>query len=160
MFSFIRDFEDSWFGPWKYLFLGDWSDSKHLDLVQKKLVDDLKSKYKVSVPESVLKVIVGGVNYACQREECVSQIILNKGCYVGGIGDRHSESSKLLSKNCDGIKRVSQSIFKLINETANDVEEREFANRQPIILVLDFEVQVSFFIPWLISSHANLTVTT
>lgn len=130
-YSCIRDLEDTWFGPWKYLLWGEWSECKHLDLVQNKLADDLKVKCKVEVHESLLRVILAGGKYACQSKECVSQLILNKGCYIGGVECNIDELS---------------GAFELILETIHDIEEDVCVNREPIILVLDYEVQVGFWI--------------
>lgn len=79
--------EDLWFGPWKVLLLGEFSDNKHIDSVHKKLMNDLKFESKVDVHESILKVIIGGAgpHVASQHEEWVSEMMMKKGCYVGGI---------------------------------------------------------------------------
>ncbi|PON45962.1 Peptidase C50, separase [Trema orientale] len=49
-------------GPWKYVLVGEeCQGSKQLDPVHKKLVFDLKSKSKMDVNESILKLILGGL---------------------------------------------------------------------------------------------------
>ncbi|KAL4588484.1 hypothetical protein LXL04_001375 [Taraxacum kok-saghyz] len=77
--DFLKDMEDSWFGPWKVLLLGD--------SVQK------KSESDESIP---------------------------KGCYIGGLKDE-----------------THDLILNAISE--------EVADRKPVILVLDFQIQM---LPW------------
>ncbi|KAK9290720.1 hypothetical protein L1049_008894 [Liquidambar formosana] len=140
----LRDLEDSWLGPWKYLLLGEWSDCRRLDSIKKKLVHDLKCKYKVDVNESLLKGILGGAKYAFEKEECFSQIFLNKGCYIGRVRYHDGERCETLLDTC-GVESLSGLAFQLILEAANELEEEECVNREPIILVLDCEVQM---LPW------------
>ncbi|KAA8545541.1 hypothetical protein F0562_020325 [Nyssa sinensis] len=143
--KFLRDLEDLWLGPWKYLLLGEWSDSKLLDLVQKKLVHDMKNKCEVDVQENLLKVILGGAKSVCEREEFVMKLILNKGCYIGRVGYCDQESCGSSSSMDHEVESLSHLAFKLILEAAHEIEEEECLNREPIILVLDFEVQM---LPW------------
>ncbi|XP_059648132.1 separase [Cornus florida] len=139
--KFLRVLEDTWFGPWKFLLLGEWSECRHLDSVQKKLVHDLKYKYKMDVQDSLLKVILEGAKYTCENEECVLQLILNQGCYVG-VGYERGRCGTS-SRVHDGVESQSHMIFKRIFEAANEVEVCE--DREPVILVLDSEVQM---LPW------------
>lgn len=119
--------EDTWFGQWKYLLGGEYSDCTYLNITLGKLADDLKVKFNVEVQESLLRVIMAGGRYACQSKECVSQLILNKGCYIGGV-----------ECNFDELSGASE----LILETIRGIEDDGGVNREPIILVLDYEVQV------------------
>ncbi|KAK3002113.1 hypothetical protein RJ639_021722 [Escallonia herrerae] len=143
--KFLRDLEDSWFGPWKYLLWGELSDGSNLDSVRKRLADNLKTFYNVDTHDSLLKVILEGAKYACQREECVSQLIMNKGCYICGYGYCDNKMSRSSSNTGSEVESVSQSIFKLVHETVHDIEEEVCTNREPVILVLDYEVQM---LPW------------
>lgn len=71
--KFLRDLEDSWFGPWKFLLLGEWSGCEHQES-QKKLMHNLKVKCKVDAHESLTKVIVGGArrkHFAANSEQRV-----------------------------------------------------------------------------------------
>ncbi|GFY89325.1 separase [Actinidia rufa] len=143
--NFLRDLEDSWFGPWKYLLLGELSGSKHQELVQRKLMHNLKVKCKVDAHESLLNVVVGGAKHACEREECVLQLILSKGCFIGGVGNCSQTLQGTLADTCDGDESLSKMAFNLILEASKEVEEQECLNREPVILVLDFDVQM---LPW------------
>ncbi|KAK6915925.1 hypothetical protein RJ641_018786 [Dillenia turbinata] len=129
----LRELEDSWMGSWKYLLLGELSYSKKLDTVNKKLVHDLKIKCKMDVNQNLLRPILGSGKDACENEFFVSQPLLGKGCCVGGV-------------ECfDGrIPKISPEIFQLIVGATNAREE-ECMKREPIILVLDSEVQM---LPW------------
>ncbi|KAL1827171.1 separase isoform X3 [Daucus carota subsp. sativus] len=127
---FLRDIEEKWFGPWKFLFCSDWSDCKHLDLAINKLADDLKVKCDVNLHESLLRVILAGGQHACDSSRCVPNLILNNGCHVDGVECNIDEMSM---------------VFKLILETIHEFEEDLCVNREPIILVLDHEIQM---LPW------------
>lgn len=137
-----RNIEDSWLGPWKYLLLGEWSDRKRLDIVYKKLVHDLKSKCKLDVNESLLRVILGGSKHAFEGEACISQQCLRCGCYVGRVGYCDEAKFGTLSNASNGVDKQSEVAFQLIQEAANELEGEDSINREPIILVLDCEVQV------------------
>ncbi|KAI3715733.1 hypothetical protein L6452_22720 [Arctium lappa] len=141
---FLRDMENLWFGSWKHLLLGEWID-KHLDSLQKKLMKDLKSKCKVDVHESILKLVIGGARHASQRVECLSQLILSRGCYVGGIECINGESPGEYSRKQDGFDNLSLSVSELILNAIHEIEEEDFADREPVILVPDFDIQM---LPW------------
>ncbi|XP_057465962.1 LOW QUALITY PROTEIN: separase-like [Actinidia eriantha] len=143
--NFLRDLEDSWFGPWKYLLLGELSGSKHQELVQRKLMHNLKVKCKVDAHESLLKVVVGGAKHSCEREECVLQLILSKGCFIGGVGNCSQKMQGTLADTCDGDESLSKIALNLILEASQEAEEEQCLNREPVILVLDFDVQM---LPW------------
>lgn len=142
MMASTRNIEDSWLGPWKYLLLGEWSNRKRLDIVYKKLVHDLKSKCKLDVNESLLKVILGGSKYAFEGEASISQQCLRSGCYVGRVGYCDEAKCGTLSNASNGVDKQSELAFQLIQEAANELEGEDSINREPIILVLDCEVQV------------------
>ncbi|KAF3975524.1 hypothetical protein CMV_001236 [Castanea mollissima] len=141
----LRNIEDSWLGPWKYLLLGEWSNCNRLDIVYKKLVRDLKSKCELDVNESLLKVILGGSKYAFEGEACISQQCLRSGCCVGRV--RYCDEAKCgtLSNASNGVDKKSELAFQLIQEAANELGGEDSINREPIILVLDSEVQM---LPW------------
>ncbi|KAL6964352.1 separase [Sarracenia purpurea var. burkii] len=101
--KFLRDLEDSWFGPWKFLLLGELCACKHQESIQKRLMHILKIKCEVDAHESL--------------------------CFIGGVG----------------LKSLSKRAFDLKLEASNEIEEKEGLNRDPVILVLDFDVQM---LPW------------
>ncbi|XP_071716106.1 separase [Rutidosis leptorrhynchoides] len=131
----LSDVESLWFGPWKHLLLGELSNQKQLDSVQKKLLKDLRSKCKLNVHEDIIKVVIGGGVHASQREECLGKIFLKKGCYIGGRG-------------CESPGEYSNSLSSVASELiSNAVREigDEDLDREPVILVPDFDIQM---LPW------------
>ncbi|CBI23880.3 unnamed protein product, partial [Vitis vinifera] len=143
----LRDLEDLWLGPWRYLLLGECLDCERLDLIHKKLVHDLKSKCKMDVNESLLKIILGSARYSHGREQCFLQLYLNKGCYIGRVGFYDEKTRcKVFSNPCDRVEKKSALANQLISGAAEELEEEESVNREPIILVLDCEVQVCLFL--------------
>ncbi|XP_020873224.1 separase isoform X2 [Arabidopsis lyrata subsp. lyrata] len=144
---FLRNLEASWLGPWRCLLLGEWSNYKLPASVQKKLVNDLKSKCKMEVNEMLLKVILGGGTDNFKGEACVAQLSLRNGCYVGRGGYLYEEDS---CKTPTAASNISESrhelALKLIHDAASKLGEQDgHENREPIILVLDPEVQM---LPW------------
>ncbi|KAJ4962506.1 hypothetical protein NE237_022445 [Protea cynaroides] len=141
--QFLRDIEDLWLGPWKCLLLGELSDSKHLDSVLTKLMDDLKHKCEFDVHETLLRVILGAAGCVTGTEACVSQLLLCNGCFGRGecCGEEISGSLSVTSAE---FKSMSGLTRQLILEAAIEVQE-ECSSREPIILVLDSEVQM---LPW------------
>nr|XP_043623197.1 separase [Erigeron canadensis] len=114
----LRDMEDLWFGDWKYLLLGELSDQKEVDTVQEKVMKDLKSKGKFDVQDSILRAVIGGGVHGLSQEECLSELITKKGCYIGG------------RKN---------------NNVIREVGDEDFVDREPVILVPDADIQM---LPW------------
>ncbi|XP_028110332.1 uncharacterized protein LOC114308846 [Camellia sinensis] len=136
-----RDLEDSWFGPIvQFLLLGEWSGCEHQES-QKKLMHNLKVKRKVDAHESLIKVIIGGAKHICEREESILQLILNKGCFIDEVGYCNQQRWGTYADTSDGVESLSKKALKLILEAAREVEEEECLNREPVILVLDFDVQ-------------------
>ncbi|KAJ0743876.1 putative separase [Helianthus annuus] len=125
----LRDMEDLWFGPWKHLLLGGPSDHKHFDLLPKKLRKDLKSKCKIDVHENIIKAVLRGGR---RQEDCLSELIIKKGCYVGG--------RELIN---DGS--LSSLVSDLLLSTMHEIGIEEYVDREPVILVPDFDIQM---LPW------------
>lgn len=126
----LRDLEDLWLGPWRYLLLGACLDCECLDLIHKKLVHDLKSKSKMDVNESLLKIILGSARYSHGREQCFLQLYLNKGCYIGKV-EFYDEKTrcKVFSNPCDRVEKKSALANQLISGAAEELEEEESVNR-------------------------------
>lgn len=125
--------ESLWFGPWKHLLLGEFSDHKHLDSVQKKLMKDLKSKCKVDVHEDIIKAVIGGGVHASQQEECLSEVFLKKGCYIGGRG---------CGSPGEYFSSLSSIVSELILNAIQEIGDENVVDREPVILVPDFNIQV------------------
>lgn len=145
-----RNLEASWLGPWRSLLLGEWSNYKLPESVQKKLVNALKSKCKMEVNEMLLRVILGGGTEILKGEACVAQLSLRNGCYVGRGGYLYEEDS---CKTPTAASNTSESrhglALQLIHEAASKLgQQDELENRDPIILVLDPEVQVGQLYPY------------
>ncbi|XP_058191839.1 separase isoform X2 [Rhododendron vialii] len=140
--KFLSDLEDLWFGPWKFLLLGEFSRSKQQESVLRKLVHNLKVKCNVDAQEGLVKVILGGAKHAREREEFILQLILGKGCFTGYSNQERCSAS---SDACHEDKSLSKRVFKLTLEASHEVDEGECLNREPVILVLDFDVQM---LPW------------
>ncbi|VVB12005.1 unnamed protein product, partial [Arabis nemorensis] len=145
--KFLRNLEASWLGPWRCLLLGDLSNYKLPDSVQKKIVNDLKSKCKMEVNEMLLRVILGGGIENFKGEACIAQISLRNGCYVGRGGYLYEEDSCKTPTTASNISESRHGLaLKLIHEAAAKLEQQDgHENREPIILVLDPEVQM---LPW------------
>ncbi|XP_010245919.1 PREDICTED: separase isoform X3 [Nelumbo nucifera] len=138
----LRDIEDSWLGPWKCLLLGEHSECKHLESVLQKLMDDLKHKSEDDAHENLLRVIFGGAVSVSEADEYVSQL-LHK-CYSGSSRCCGGEKCSAFSITCDGIESLSSKAQQLILEVASGLECK-CGNREPVILVLDSEIQM---LPW------------
>ncbi|XP_047307638.1 separase [Impatiens glandulifera] len=140
----LRDIEDLWLGPWKCLLLGEWSNCKLLNPVEKKLMRDLKTKYKLDVHESLLKIILSGTKYYGGEIEGTLQLILNKGCFIGGLWPDELKNESLCNKY-GGTEELANMVSKLILEASQDLVTQESLTKEPLILVLDFEIQM---LPW------------
>ncbi|XP_058007009.1 separase isoform X2 [Hevea brasiliensis] len=133
----LRKLEDLWLGPWRYVLLGELSNCKHLGSVQKKLMHNLRSKCKVDVNESFLKVILGGGKYALDGGDFVADLVsLEKGCFIG--------RALYSDETCQTLSNEFEGIQELLHDAVNELEVDSF-NREPVILVLDCDVQM---LPW------------
>ncbi|KAJ1434987.1 SEPARIN core domain [Sesbania bispinosa] len=141
----LRNLEDSWFGSWKCLLLGEWLNCKNFDSVLKNLVNDLRSRCKLDVNEGLLKIILGGSKYVCEGKTLVSQLCSKKDCYIAKVGYCDEARSGILLNAANGFGMSSEVAFELLNEALNELEVDDSVNREPIILVLDYEVQM---LPW------------
>lgn len=89
---------------------------------------DLKSKCKIEVHESIIKAVIRGAGHASQLEESFSELIMKKGCYIGG-------------RECQNDAKLS-SVSEILLNAMHGLREDDFVDREPVILVLDFEIQV------------------
>lgn len=127
------------------MLLGEFSNCKHLDSVQKKLIRNLKSKCKMDVNESFLKVILGG-RYALDGGDFFADLVyLEKSCFIGKTLYSDEETCQTLYNEPEGIEKLSDLAIQLLHDALNELEE-DSLNREPIILVLDCDIQVC--LPW------------
>ncbi|XP_056159390.1 separase isoform X2 [Syzygium oleosum] len=137
--------EESWLGPWRCLLLGGSLNCTRMDTVLKKLVCDLKRKCKINIDAGLLKVILGGVKLGSKREALIPLLQSNRTCYIGSINQYVEERDRIPSFACEGAGELSELAFQLIHEAIKELEEEDHMYGEPIILVLDSEVQM---LPW------------
>lgn len=137
-----RNLEDLWFGSWKCLLLGEWLNSKKFDLVLKNLANDLRSKCKLNVNEGILKIVLGGSKSISEGKTLFSQLCSKKDCYIAKGGYCAGPSSGIFLNAASKLVS-SEDAFELLNEALNVLEVDDYVNREPVILVLDSEVQVN-----------------
>lgn len=125
------------------MLLGEWLNCKKIDSVLKNLVKDLRSKCKLDVDEGLLKLILGGSKYICEGKTLVSSLCSKKDSYIAKVGYCDEARSGMLLNAANGFGMFSEVAFQLLNEAINMLEVDDSMNREPIILVLDYEVQVS-----------------
>lgn len=143
--------EGSWLGPWRCLLLGDHLNCERLELVVKKLKNDLKRTCKFEVHESLLKVILGGAQSLAESELCVSQLHSYNG-YLGRGGCCREDVFGSVSSS-DATRSVHGLSHQLILEAVSDIME-EATHREPVVLVLDANVQVCFgLLPILLNAN-------
>ncbi|XP_061982544.1 separase [Populus nigra] len=142
----LRKIEDSWLGPWRCVLLGDWFNCSRLDSIMKKLVHDLKSKCKINTNESFLKVILQGARHSFNEEGCISSLMsLKKGCFIAQAGYSEEKRCETFSEVSEGAKKLSDLAVQLVYDAVNELQEEESTIKEPVILVLDYEVQM---LPW------------
>lgn len=142
----LRKIEDSWLGPWRCVLLGDWFNCSRLDSIMKKLVHDLKSKCKINTNESFLKVILQGARHSFNEEACISSLMsLKKGCFIAQAGYSEEKRCETFSEVSEGAEKLSDLAAQFVYNAVNELQEEESTIREPVILVLDYEVQM---LPW------------
>ncbi|CAA2934735.1 separase isoform X1 [Olea europaea subsp. europaea] len=120
-----------------------WKKRNRLDKCLCKFVQDVEDhwlgvwKYVLSGEWPNLKHLDSIEEGLCEEEKRVLRIISSKNCYL----DIRSEASKV-SVDIDSLMQL---VFEKIHATPDDVDKVECVKRSPVILVLDFEVQM---LPW------------
>ncbi|KAF9608453.1 hypothetical protein IFM89_009819 [Coptis chinensis] len=142
--KFLRGIEESWLGPWKCLLLSEPLDSTWLNSVILKVSSALKCKFNFYANENLLRVILGGSRSVSEIEECITHLLLHNGCLTNW-GSCPEKKYDLSSTTCDHAETCSgKFLHQLILEAFDDLEA-ECISREPIILVLDSDVQM---LPW------------
>lgn len=124
------------------MLLGDWSNRKHLEFEFNSLMLNLKSKCKLDVNESLLKVILEGPEEVLEAFD--SKLYSRKGCIIGRERFYNKEGSNPFQNTSNGLDQVSGLAWKLIQDVKKKLEVEDNTSREPIILVLDYDVQVLF----------------
>ncbi|XP_048611351.1 separase-like [Brassica napus] len=137
-----RNLEDTWLGPWRHLLLGESSNSKLHESTQKKLVEELRAKCNMEVNETLLKVFLGNET-ADGGDAWISQLCSKNGCYIGGHPSDHidEENGSSISDDLQSRYRLALQLIRDSGIKLEDYNEK----REPIILVLDHEIQM---LPW------------
>ncbi|KAF6164599.1 hypothetical protein GIB67_032827 [Kingdonia uniflora] len=139
----LSDIEETWFGPWKCLLLGEPFDCNQLDSVFFKLVSDIKCRSKVDAKVNLLRIILGGTESVHDLQACLSQLFPYKSSLVKGGCSLEETLGGFSSTVCE-VDDLSRLPHEQILEAAKELENK-CINREPIILVLDSEVQM---LPW------------
>jgi separase len=141
-----RNIEELWLGPWKCLLLGHQLADQHSEAVLENLISGLESEFKLEVDPALIKAILGGVASVDELKECVSQLISYKSYFGrGGCcgGDR------LRAFSCQTDAEALTTLEHLCNGIVDELSEP--VDRNPVILVLDIDVQVSNMLSLLLS---------
>lgn len=98
----------------------------------------------------LLKVILGGGIENFKEEACIAQLSLRKGCYVGRGGYLYEEDSCKTPTTASNVSESRHGLaLQLIHDAATKLEQHDGdEDREPIILVLDPEVQVCKLYPY------------
>ncbi|KAK8937771.1 hypothetical protein KSP40_PGU011782 [Platanthera guangdongensis] len=130
--------EDEWIGPWGCLFLGERLDAESLEKLATKLSNCLKSQCDFEQNDNLIKVILSGAPSAVHAEACISQSLLYKG-FFGRGGCCGEQRFRAFTDRSEEIASIFASVHSLVLEA---VCEDMPIDRQPVILVLDNDVQV------------------
>ncbi|XP_020266857.1 separase [Asparagus officinalis] len=140
--KFLKSMEDSWLGPWACLLLGELSDVDSVSKMVKELINELELHCEVEANVSLLTAILGGSKSIADAEACISQFLLYKG-YFGRGACCGKERLRVFSTACTKKISIPENVYKVIVEMVDQVAEP--ADREPVILVLDSDVQM---LPW------------
>lgn len=119
--------------------MGESSNSKLHESTQKKLVEELRAKCNMEVNETLLKVFLGN-DTAKDGDSWISQLCSKNGCYIGGHPSDHidEENGSSISDDLQSRYRLALQLIRDSGIKLEDYNEK----REPIILVLDHEIQV------------------
>lgn len=120
--------------------MGQNSDPEYMDITVSKLIRDLKSQFKFEVNGSLIRAILGGAKSVDDAEACISQLVLYKGYFGRGACYGEDRFGALWAACHAGIENASELVHSLIQEA---IKKQESIHRDPIILVLDSDVQVN-----------------
>lgn len=121
------------------MLLGRWLDTDPLNCAVKEFLHETKKEgCKLDLNESILKVVMGGIKSINMEKVRIPKPFLEKGCYIGSIVESVQGRCSTLDKAYDGVDYVSDSLTAAVNK----VELEYCTRREPVVLVLDSNVQV------------------
>ncbi|XP_020573851.1 separase-like [Phalaenopsis equestris] len=136
--NLLKAMEDKWIGPWGCLLLGERVDTKSLEIFAGRLSNSLNSQCDFIFNDNLIKVILSGAQSVFAVEACIAQSLFYKGFFGRGgcCGEQRFRAFVDRSKE---VKSILTSIESLISEAMGEGMK---VDRQPIILVLDSDVQM------------------
>ncbi|XP_020517182.1 separase isoform X2 [Amborella trichopoda] len=137
--TLLRSVEDSWFGPWSFLLLGELFDDTCLNAIQKKLAADLKRMYKLELDASLLRALISSVKSIPGLEACVSHLLSSKGWFGSGCSMKQRNRASA-NGECQLILKAARDL-----EIQWETSTSGSINREPIALVLDDDLVM---LPW------------
>ncbi|KAG0486804.1 hypothetical protein HPP92_008899 [Vanilla planifolia] len=137
--SLLKKIEDAWIGPWGCLLLGESLNNECLDTDLARLSSYLKSECNFEVNDTLLRIILSGSQSVFAAEVCIAQLLMYRGHFGRGgcCGEQRFRAFSL--DNCEGVKRMLTCIKNLLPK---EIDQRLLIDRQPMILVLDSNVQM------------------
>ncbi|XP_062221862.1 separase [Phragmites australis] len=137
----LKDMEESWLGPWKCLLLGHQLADQHIEAASSSIITGLEKEFKLEVNPALIKTILGGAASVDEVHECLYQLILYKGYFGRGECCGKDRFRCFSSRQIDD--EALETLKCLIENAANELPES--VDRDPVILVLDINVQM---LPW------------
>ncbi|KAG0485033.1 hypothetical protein HPP92_009112 [Vanilla planifolia] len=137
--SLLKKIEDAWIGPWGCLLLGESLNNECLDTDLARLSSYLKSECNFEVNDTLLRIILSGSQSVFAAEVCIAQLLMYRGHFGRGgcCGEQRFRAFSM--DNCEGVQRMLTCIKNLLPE---EIDQRLLIDRQPMILVLDSNVQM------------------
>ncbi|XP_020596720.1 separase-like, partial [Phalaenopsis equestris] len=135
--NLLKAMNHEWIGSWECLLLGEGLDAKSLKNFAEKLTNSLNSQCDFIFNDNLIKVILSGASSVLDAEACIFQSLLFNGFFGwGGCSGMHK--IKTFAYHNKRVRPILKSIKSLISKA---VGEGMNVIRQPIILVLDSDVQ-------------------
>lgn len=97
----------------------------------------------MDVNESLLSIILGAPKEAVEEEEFMLHLCLRKGCYIGKTDSRDLDTSGPSTKDVGSLEKSSKLALEIIHQALSTLEDEICIDREPIILVIDSDVQVN-----------------
>ncbi|XP_078151453.1 separase-like isoform X2 [Carex rostrata] len=134
----LRNIDESWFGPWGCLLRGYPINDQNKELLVPTLINHLEPLINSEVNPSLVKAILGGSNSLEDAKVCISQLLSYGGSFGQG-GYCGEDRFRAFSVSRDLGSEIPKSIDRVLREAFCGPM---LINREPVILVLDTDVQV------------------